>query len=63
MKTCVAEDSSGGILFFFVVVGRGKIGLTCRKWDFNVLRKSEGSGREVVEDGVKYSPGKQRVVP
>ena len=62
MKTCVAEDSSGGT-FVFVVVGRGEIGLTCRKWDFNVLRKSEGSGREVVEDGVKNYPGKQRVVP
>ena len=62
MKTCVAEDSSGGT-FVFVVVGQDEIGLTCRKWDFNVLRKSQGSSREVVEDGVKNSPGKRRVVP
>ena len=55
-------DRLWGMLAFFVV-GVGGVGLTCRKCDFSVLRNSEGSGREVVGDGVKNSPGKWRVVP
>ena len=62
MKTCVAVDSSGGILVF-EVFGRGEVGVMLRKRVLSLLRYSEGSGREVVEVGVKNSPGKRSVVP
>ena len=35
----------------------------CWKWDLSLFLKSEGLGREVVEDIVKNSPGKRRLVP
>ena len=59
-KACVAVDRLCGMLAF-VVVGRGEIGLTCRKLAFKMLRNSEGSGRELGGDGVKNSPGNRRV--
>ena len=62
MKTCVAVDSSGGILVFGVFV-RGGVGLMLRKRVLSLLIYSEGSGRELVEVVVKNSPGKRRVVP
>ena len=34
-----------------------------RKWVRRWLRNSEGSGRVVVGDGVKNSPGRRSVVP
>ena len=60
-KTCVAVDRLWCMLTIFMV-GVGGVGLTCRKCYYSALINSEGSGRELVEDEVKNSPGKWRVV-
>ena len=44
-------------------VGRGDTGEIVLKWVFRRLRNSEGSGWEVVGDGVENTPGRWSVVP
>jgi len=62
MNTCVAVARSFGMLDL-LTAGRGEMRVMCQKWALSLLLKSAGSGREVVGDGVKNSPGRQMVVP
>ena len=62
MKTWVAVRSDGG-MELFVCVRRGDTGVVDLKWVLRCVMKEEGSGREVVGDGLMNSPGRRRVAP